>query len=205
MSEKHTGLHSALSVPAVYRLFTRLVGGDNARRTFVSTYLRPVEGSRILDIGCGAGDLLPFLPTVDYVGFDMSPAYIAAARARFGRRGTFLCQRVEEWPGLPAGSFDYAVAFGVLHHLDNDAAGRLFRRCGSLLKAGGRLVTYDGCWTPDQSGLARWIVSKDRGKAVRTPQALKQLSDGTFDDVRVHVRHDLLRIPYTHVILECSR
>ena len=205
VSQRLTGLYSALSLPAVYRLFISLVGGDAARRVFVRDYLRPAPGNRILDIGCGAGDLLPFLPKGEYVGFDASAEYVEAARARFGGAGTFLCQRVEEEAGLPPSSFDLAVAFGVLHHLDDREARRLFEGARALLKPGGRLVTYDGCWVEGQSRLARWIIARDRGMSVRTPAALATLAAASFENVEVHVRHDLLRIPYTHVILGCAR
>jgi SAM-dependent methyltransferase len=205
VSQDLTGVYSVLSLPSAYRFFVRLVGGERARAAFVREYLRPSAGSRILDIGCGAGDLLPFLPEGEYVGFDASPDYVQAAQARFSRRGTFLCQRVEEPSGLPPTSFDLAAAFGVLHHLEDDGARRLFETAGTLLKPGGRLVTLDGCWTNDQSRFARWIISRDRGKSVRTPMALRQLAAGTFDGVDIHVRHDLLRVPYTHVIMECKK
>ena len=47
-------------------------------------------GHRVLDIGCGSGDVLQLMPsTVAYVGVDASKAYIEAARKRFWHRGEF--------------------------------------------------------------------------------------------------------------------
>jgi SAM-dependent methyltransferase len=96
------------------------------------------------------------------------------------------------------------IAHGVLHHLDDDQARTLFRVARRALKPGGRLVTYDGCFTPDQSAAARFVVSLDRGRHVRTREAYERLARGEFSEVRTFVRHDLVRIPYTHLIMECG-
>src|ERR1700745_1432862 len=113
------GLYSLLSLPSVYRLFRTIVRGD-ACRIYVSEYVRHAPGDKVLDIGCGPGDILEDLPAVDYLGFDISPKYVEAARKRFGRRGRFFCANV----GLTAtdqeaASFDLVLATGVLHHLDD--------------------------------------------------------------------------------------
>src|SRR5262245_64697948 len=88
-------VRNLLALPAFYRAFGRLIGGS-ARETYVREYLRPVAGERVLDIGCGPGDILAFLPPVRYVGVDLSANYIAAARARYGTRGEFRCEDVAD-------------------------------------------------------------------------------------------------------------
>ena len=72
------------------------------------------------------------------------------------------------------------------------------------LSAKGRLVTYDGCYVPDQSRIARWLLRNDRGQYVRTRDAYEKLAGSAFARVEPHLRHDMLRIPYTHLILRCS-
>ena len=62
MPQVTQGIRSVLSIPFVYRLFGQLIGGASWRRRFVNEYIRPQQGDRILDIGCGPGVLVPYLP-----------------------------------------------------------------------------------------------------------------------------------------------
>lgn len=197
-------LTAILSLPAGYRLFRRLVGGRIDER-YVAEYVRPRLGDKVLDLGCGPADILRFLPDVDYVGLDISRDYIEAAKKRFGSAGRFLCADVGVATIEQEGNqFDLVLATGVLHHLDDQRAARLFELARVALRPGGKLITYDGCYVPEQSRLARWVLSKDRGKFVRTRDEYIQLASAHFSNVQPHVRHDLLRIPYTHLIMFCS-
>ena len=196
---------SILSIAGVYRLFGWLIGASRGRRVYVQRYIHLAAGSRVLDIGCGPGVILPYLGEVDYVGFDMSPAYIEAAQRRFGDRATFVCDRVSTRTVDRPASFDIALATGVLHHLDDGEATQLFALAKAALKPGGRLVTLDNCFVDRQSPAARWFIRRDRGEFIRTPEGYLALARGVFDDVEWEVRDDLLRIPYTHVVMTCSR
>jgi SAM-dependent methyltransferase len=157
-----------------------------------------------LDIGCGPGDVLDYLPNVDYLGLDLSPKYVESARVRFGSRGRFLCKSVEEMVIEEPASFDIVMANGVVHHLDDTSATHLYRMAHVALKPAGRFVTLDPAFAEGQSPLARILVGNDRGEFVRTSEGYAALASRVFPDVRVSVRHDLLRVPYTHAILECS-
>jgi SAM-dependent methyltransferase len=143
---------------------------------------------------------------MNYLGFDINADYIEAARQRFGKRGRFFCGDV----GLAtineeAGTFDLALATGVLHHLDDDRAARLFELAHKALKPGGRLITFDGCYLAGQPRLARFVVSRDRGEFVRRREDYVRLAEGCFPRVEAFVRHDLLRIPYTHLIVRSHK
>ena len=202
-ASKQSGIARLLDVPRVYSWFANCIGGD-ARSAYTREYVRPVPGQRIVDIGCGPADIVSELPRgVEYVGIDMSPEYIEAARARFGDRASFHCQPISADPGVRLGGFDIAMANGVLHHLDDAQALELLKLARAALAEGGRLVTLDGCYIPDQPAIARLLLKMDRGKHVRAPDAYVQLARRVFGRVVPHVRQDLLRIPYTHLIMEC--
>ncbi|OFZ67254.1 MAG: hypothetical protein A2V79_12560 [Betaproteobacteria bacterium RBG_16_56_24] len=200
-------LKSLLDQPVIYKLFSALVGAQYSISTLVNQYVRPAAGDRILDIGCGPGKILDHLPQVDYFGFDFSPSYIESATRRYGHRGQFFCQRVSEAQVFleQPESFDIVLAIGVLHHLDDAEAMQLFEIARRALKKDGRLVTYDGCYVRGQSRAAKYLLSRDRGQFVRDEQGYTGLAGSRFDEVRASIRHDLLRIPYTHIIMECIK
>ena len=199
-------LRSILDNPVTYRLFTRrLPGARSARTHFADQYVKMSEGDRVLDIGCGIGDILAYLPSCEYVGFDMNPDYIAQANKLYGNRGTFMCKKVTRHSIEKNSYFDIVLAMGILHHLDDSEAKELFEMSRDVLKESGKLVTLDGILYDGQSSIERYIMSKDRGKHIREREQYLALASNVFPNVKDSILHDLLRIPYSHIILTCSK
>jgi len=153
-------LSSSLSLPSAYRLFQRMVGRHSAWQTYLAEYVKPAPGEKILDVGCGPAVVLNYLPpSTNYTGLDISQEYIQSAKERFGSKGRFCCGDV----GMATiageqGTFDLVLATGVLHHLDDQQAAKLFELAHQALRPAGRLVTQDGCYVPEQSRIARWLL-----------------------------------------------
>jgi SAM-dependent methyltransferase len=196
---------AALADPRLYALAQRAFGAVRARRLFVSRYVEPQAGHRILDIGCGTGDILDFLPAVDYVGVDLSEDYIRAARERYGDRGRFICADVIDADLGDEEPFDLVLSTGVIHHLDDTRADRLFAMSASLLNDGGRLLSWDGAFVEGQARIARWLLERDRGEHVRTPDAYVALAERRFAAVRPNLVNDFLHVPYTHCVLDAAQ
>ena len=193
-----------MELATVYRWTQRILGGEAVHRYFVDRHVRARPGDRLLDIGCGPAQILERLPSVGYVGVDLNPRYIATAQARYGERGVFVCQSVSQMAIEHPHSFDLVLAHGLIHHLENTEAQQLFETAALALKPGGRFVTMDGCFVPGQSKVAQWMLKNDRGQFVRNEEGYLALANRVFPEVRAIVRHDLLRIPYTHIMLECQ-
>lgn len=203
MAQWTSGARAALSHPAVYDLFENLVGADRCREILTREYIRPRTGERVLDVGCGTAAILEHLPDVDYVGYDISARYIHAATRRFRHRGRFVAGRLTGQSLQDQPPFDLVLAIGLLHHVDDDEAEALLRICKAAMIPNGRLITLDPCFDPAQPALARFIISRDRGRNVRNLDGYRALCTGVFASVTAHLRNDLLRIPYTHALLEC--
>ena len=194
-----------LDLPIVFRWLYAVVG-SREWRIFAEEYVRARAGDRILDVGCGPADLVAALPArVEYTGIDVNERYVRSAERRFAAHARFLCRPVD--PGMvdelgPA-SFDLVVAHGLLHHLDDAQAAEFFAIARAAVRPGGRVVTADGCYVAGQSPVARYLLSRDRGRHVRTRDAYVALATRSFSDVSSDIRHDTYRVPYTMVFLEC--
>lgn len=194
-----------LSLPIVYDTVQALAGASRGRRILATDYIRARAGETILDIGCGTAAILDQLPDVQYVGFDENTEYVEAARRRYGQRGRFYCGTIGASQLDVLGAFDIVLALGVLHHLDDNEATQLFRIAKAVLKRSGRLVTIDGCYVAGQSKIARYLLSRDRGKFVRDEAGYLSIARQVFSLVASEVRHDIARFPYTHLITTCTQ
>ena len=114
----HALRYSAESQDAAYRsgAYDYLLAVDMApRMAAIAAYLRLFELKRVLDVGCGWGDLLSYLePGVTYLGIDIAPSAIAQARARFHDRegATFEVADFRAWSS-PIGELDCVVWAGI--------------------------------------------------------------------------------------------
>jgi len=98
-------------------------------------------GSRILDVACAQGrSTFPWMDLdVEIVGFDISKRLVRQALDRCRdsparARATFFVADATRFP-LASAIFDYAAAYGVLHHLPDPAA--TAREIARVLRAGG--------------------------------------------------------------------
>jgi SAM-dependent methyltransferase len=196
--------HRLLGVPATFDLYQRLIGAPESKRTFIVEYVRPRRNDRVLDLGCGTGALLSALPgSVSYVGVDIDPAYIAAAKRTFPGRGQFVCADLTRY--RPSLSFDIVMAYGLLHHLDDQAARRVVRGASESLEPSGRALFAEPCRTSTQGRMERLLIECDRGRHIRSVADYVELVSVGFAEVAADIMPDTYRIPFTLVILRGKR
>jgi len=204
--ERNSGLQRWLKVPFLYNLLQDAIGGNALRRRFIQSHVRAKAGDKVIDIGCGPAQILPWLPDVEYLGFDVNPSYIASAKWTHGDKGTFVVGDTKSlWDDSRFRNADIAIGLGILHHLDDDDAAHCIRFAHHAMKHGGRFVCLDACWVSNQGFLSRYIMSQDRGQNVRTEQAYRQLAARVFKNVDAWVDTKPMRIPYVTVVLECQK
>ena len=123
-----------ISMPLLSRFLTR------ARLSRVAKHIR----GRVLDAGCGYGELLDYLPAcVDSVTLlDRSPERLPRLQTRLSRATVetkFLLGDIAAGEvALPPASFDTMVMAALLEHLKNP--GLALRETRRLLKPGGSLI-----------------------------------------------------------------
>jgi SAM-dependent methyltransferase len=125
--ESLQALHARAERSAFARLINHAIAGD----------------ARIVEIGCGTGQMCLYLARADrvVVGADLARAALrlgAAAAQRFGLDRVQFVETDLLRPGLRAGSFDVVYSSGVLHHTPNPRAS--FASLAQLARPGGTIV-----------------------------------------------------------------
>ncbi|HVJ85175.1 MAG TPA: class I SAM-dependent methyltransferase [Caulifigura sp.] len=163
------------SLANVPRLFDALrwilEGGYRGHHRVVRT-LAAAPG-RVLDLGCGTGIYSPFFSPDGYLGVDISPDYIAAARAKYPAHQFEVCDATGV--NLPGASFDACMISGVLHHLDDDTAGRVIQEAARLVRPGGSVVIWEDVPAPWWNAVGHLIHRLDLGNFIRSPEGYANL------------------------------
>lgn len=199
------GLHGLLEYPLVYSFFQWIMGSHNKYRMYVNEYLKPFPNCRILDIGCGFAGILEHLPQdIEYVGYDISKAYISYAQKKYGNRATFYNQRVDDMQ-VQNNLFDIVLADGLLHHLNDQDAHNLFHIGFLALRDNGFMFTSDPTFIENQGIISRFISSMDRGRHVRYPHEYKKIAQTRFPYAESYVIHNISNRPQTGCFLKCYK
>jgi SAM-dependent methyltransferase len=115
------------------------------------------DGSRVVDLGCGAGDLARALAGRGYhvTGCDISPRMLAMARALSPGGEIDWIDLPTHWSVLPfpAGSVDAVVASSVFEYVPN--LSDVLSECRRILRGGGRLM----CTVPNVKHRIRRLES----------------------------------------------
>jgi trans-aconitate 2-methyltransferase len=123
--------------PSVYDLFKQ----ERAQPFHdLLALVQPVPGGRVVDLGCGSGELTALLHAGtragETVGIDASAAMLEPASTRAGHGLRFELGDIAEL--APDGSWDVVFANASLQWLPDHPA--LFARLGGAVRAGGQLA-----------------------------------------------------------------
>jgi hypothetical protein len=87
-----------------------------------------------------------------------------------------------------------------MHHLDDQQLTQLITSLRNRLNSEGVLITFDVAYEDNQNLIAKILAKNDRGKFVRTKDQYLEFVSSAFNVERADLHHDLLRVPYTHLI-----
>ncbi len=156
-------------------------GRVRAIKEAVAAEINP--GDRILEIGCGTGELSSMMIARGAVvdGFDCSPAMLEVAEERIrseglGDRLSLLAMGVEGMDGLQAGLYDTVVSTLVLSELGDDERRFALRQAYRALRPGGRVVIADE------------VVPRTRGRQLLLALARVPLTLATYLVARAATR-----------------
>lgn len=207
--EKTKGVYRLTQVSAIYDFYQKALGSDRARKTIVANHICPKDGDLVLDLGCGSGDIFPYLGDINYVGIDRNQNHIENATSQFrsqaGTKAVFHCGDFSEAKNFTHNGYDFVLCLGLFHHLSDQQVKELSKLVDGLLKPSGRLIGVDPAFIENQKLIAKKFAEWDSGQNVRAPQAYCNLLSDTFSDVRFKIYNNLLRVPYTHCITTAQK
>lgn len=129
-------------------------------------FARIAPGERVLDVGCGTGDLTLLAKehagsTAQVCGLDAAPEMIGVARHKAARQQAEVDFRVgviEQLP-YPDNSFDVVLSSLMMHHLPADLKPIALAEIRRVLRPNGRLVIIDFTGLLEQQGVVALVKS----------------------------------------------
>ena len=149
----------------------RLTYNFISRQRAVEEMLACIRLGQVLELGCGTGDLSPFLMerASGYTGVDISEAMIERARANYGRQiGTGRARfEVGDCERLQFGdaSFEMVVAVALIEYLPDPS--KALDEMRRVLKPGGRLAI--STWQVAQTDELRPVLKELGLPSTRAP------------------------------------
>lgn len=159
-------------------------------------------GQRVLDVGCGTGNLLLQLgsrrPDLALTGLDPDPRALARARRKARRAGVDVALDhgfAQELP-YPDATFDRVFSSLMLHHLDPAAKDALLGEVRRVLRPDGALVLAD--FDSDSDSDSETGHGHGHGFAARRMARSRRLRDNTGLRSRIAAEGFTLAPPASH-------
>jgi SAM-dependent methyltransferase len=141
---------------------------------FVTSQLPPTP-VRVLEVGCGEGDLARALASRGYRVVAIDP------QAPDGE----IFERVSLEDFADPGPFDAVVASRALHHIP--ALHEALDKVADLLRAGGELIVHEHAWDRMNQSTARWYLRRRGAAGPDTPRSAQRfLADWEADHAGLH-------------------
>ena len=195
---KLPALQRVLDVPVVFSAFRYLLmGAQGVTHELVRRHLDAKRGERVLDVCCGIGEFARDVE-VDYLGIDLSPRYVEAARRRYrGRPGTDFRVMDALRMDLPDKSVDKCIFINGLHHFPDAPGANPLAEISRVTRD--RIVIIDADGTP-RPRWRRTLLRADRGEWMREPERLEAVITGAVHIERtVHFTAGL----YAEILYDC--
>ncbi len=188
-----------LSACEGYEEFKATQGEHLSRRLAAAfEYARVAPGMRVLDVGCGRGEILRHCAKLgaEVFGIDYAPAALALARDLVRQDGAppaGLYQSDAKYLPFAEGTFDRVLMFDVVEHLHPWELDQALRDARRVLKSGGMIVvhTAPNRWYDAYAYPVVRLVRTAMGEGARYPANPRALN--VEANVHVHVNEQDIR------------
>jgi 2-polyprenyl-3-methyl-5-hydroxy-6-metoxy-1,4-benzoquinol methylase len=208
MAHTDKGIFKILTNPFIFDTFQKLIGRTKSDEIYTKDYIKPFDGMKVLDIGCGTSAILKFLSEYDiqYDGYDANSSYIDFSKDKWQNREKFKFhnQIVDEELLKKVGdveSYDIVLAIGLIHHLSDDDILTLVDTAYKALKSGGSFITFDPCYLDDMNILETIVYKYDRGRNIKRVNEYVDLLSSKFSTIEENLRGDMTTMPIRFLVL----
>lgn len=186
-------------IPSVFdALRWILEGGFFGHRSIFDKELAQ-QGGLVLDLGCGTGQWSTRFACDRYIGIDVVPEYLIAAKVKHPQH-EFVLADGRLLP-LSDRSVSQIMISGVLHHLSDEAAHDVLLECSRVLRHDGRLIIWEdvpvSVWRNPIGHLAHCL---DNGSFIREADEYADLLRRCFE---VHSSRKLRSGFMNYVAFDC--
>jgi 2-polyprenyl-3-methyl-5-hydroxy-6-metoxy-1,4-benzoquinol methylase len=158
------GYDKNIGIGRQYRFLGKLLGfipGMKSKVGIRTGWVQAKPGGRLLDVGCGNGDVLLEMRFLGWDAYGIEPDKRAVDIAR--NNGLKVFYGMLETADYPADYFDVIYLYNVIEHLPDPL--RALEKCKAMLKPGGSLAV----WTCSNQSLAHNIF-KSSYRGLETPR-----------------------------------
>jgi ubiquinone/menaquinone biosynthesis C-methylase UbiE len=160
--------------PAIF-LFCRgiLEGNFKTIRQIIPQRLPVGDGRRVLDVACGPGAFSDLFRPEAYSGVDLNENYIRYAQRHY--RGSFARMDARQLT-FPEASFDDALIFGLLHHLDDQDVRAVLSSLQRVLKPGASVLVIEDIPAESRLNLIGHLLHRvENGHFIRPAEGYRRL------------------------------
>ncbi len=183
----HSVVRRTAANPEMWNIFRRLLEdnfkGEKATIRRELFRHRPRVRPRLLDVGCGTGELTDLFVQAgyEYHGVDILDSFISYARQRHaGNNAQFATMDATHMTFAEA-SFDNVLVTGVIHHMTDEVARAVLGEMRRVLRPGGRvLIMEDTAVGYKLNLLGALIHMLDQGAYIRTADQYRDLFHDIF-------------------------
>ena len=204
MSQRVGPFYNLINNPIVYKFVQKIMSGTSFRKKIIQTNIKK-RNLNILDIGCGPAEIIDYIPSCKYYGFDIDKRSINYAKKKYNNKNYhFFCKkfRSREIRKLP--QFDFVILFGIMHHLKNSQVNDILKLCKKKMKKNSKLLTEDPIFIKNQNLIAKFLIKNDRGTNVRKQTEYVALLKSHFTKISFKISHQIFS-PYTWFTTICKK
>lgn len=196
-------LKNILNYRFFYNLYQNIIGSNNYLNVYIDNYVRPQTGNKILELGCGAGNIYSLFKNKDvkYTGVDYNNGYISYSKKKWSSQ-TFICSDVTKDMNFD-GKFDIIIGEAIMSALPDEKILEMFEIIKKCSSEKTRIVLSDMNYRKSASFIERFLMEHERNEYIRTKDDYIQLISKYFKIDKISVFEKPLRIPYQKIIFEC--